>query len=120
MRAARGADLRPYPWGFTWDKSRYSYYSYGEHRIGQVGRHPQGASPFGAEDMLGNAFEWTKDSIRERGLGWRLFGVVKGGEPGPDFRLQTVWEQGEDGPAGGYADVGFRCVRHTAPGKVAP
>ena len=29
----------------------------------EVGSHPRGASPFGADDMAGNIFEWVRSSL---------------------------------------------------------
>ena len=28
-----------------------------------VGRHPQGASPFGAQDLVGNVWQWTDEYV---------------------------------------------------------
>lgn len=70
-KAARGAiDTRIYPWGNeTPDCHRVSssFYREGEdcNQVedgpGPVGRHPRGASPYGAYDMSGNIFEWVND-----------------------------------------------------------
>ncbi|HEY7339552.1 MAG TPA: SUMF1/EgtB/PvdO family nonheme iron enzyme [Ktedonobacterales bacterium] len=51
--------VRRYPWGDTFDPSRANT---SESRIGRttaVGSYPSGASPYGAEDMAGNVWEWT-------------------------------------------------------------
>lgn len=66
-KAARGTDSRMYPWGdappscelASWT---FEMYELGLPRcddIGPVGLHPGGRSPHGAEDMYGNAEEWT-------------------------------------------------------------
>ena len=65
-KAARGTDGREYPWGEDY-KAGFANVREQERPIeaagaGQttaVGSYPQGASPFGADDMAGNVWEWT-------------------------------------------------------------
>ena len=60
-KAARGTDGREYPWGEGY-KAGFTNVREQGGPIGQttaVGSYPQGASPFGAEDMAGNVQEWT-------------------------------------------------------------
>lgn len=57
-KAARGTDGRFFPWGNHWN----SEYLNSGHRFGfttPVSRFPQGRSPYGIFDMVGNLFEWT-------------------------------------------------------------
>jgi formylglycine-generating enzyme required for sulfatase activity len=58
MRAARSDDQRQYPWGDVW----YSWYcnteDNGIDHTTPVMQYPQGASPFGVMDMVGNVCEW--------------------------------------------------------------
>ena len=58
-RAARGDDLREYPWGdrFTPNHANMDHHSLGT--TAPVGSYPKGASPFGLLDMAGNLDEWT-------------------------------------------------------------
>ncbi|HEU4412909.1 MAG TPA: SUMF1/EgtB/PvdO family nonheme iron enzyme, partial [Polyangiaceae bacterium] len=75
-RAARGADGREYPHGDELAPADANYdETYGRAAMGpdEVGRHPRGASPFGVEDLVGNAFEWTRSSLDEGQF------VVRGG-----------------------------------------
>jgi formylglycine-generating enzyme required for sulfatase activity len=79
-KAARGTDGRPLPWGESWprskgargisspdekgimranwadDKDGYLYAS-------PVGKFPEGASPYGVQDMAGNVWEWTDSAF---------------------------------------------------------
>lgn len=67
-RAARGADGRTFPHGehIAPDDANYDE-TYGWSALGfgpdQVGLHPASESPFGVQDMAGNAFEWVR-SVR--------------------------------------------------------
>ena len=58
VRAARGDDLRTYPWGDRWDQALANM---GRTRGGTtpVGEYPAGRSAFGLLDMAGNADELT-------------------------------------------------------------
>ena len=58
--AARGADGRIYPWGDTWELGRANTSEAELGRTTPVGRYPSGASPYGALDMAGNLWEWTR------------------------------------------------------------
>jgi formylglycine-generating enzyme required for sulfatase activity len=65
-RAAKGTDGRRFPWGNEWDPERVQSRlgSEGTWNVGPVGMHPQGASPYGVEDMSGNVSEWTSSLYR--------------------------------------------------------
>lgn len=60
-KAARGiSDDRPFPWGYKWDPKKCNCRQL---RIGDttpVDRFPDGVSPTGCLDMLGNVLEWTR------------------------------------------------------------
>ena len=72
-KAARGTDGRIYSWGDDWDSRRLNYcdancsrdwrdeaFDDGYADTAPVGQYsPQGDSPYGVADMLGNVFEWT-------------------------------------------------------------
>lgn len=62
--AARGeqpatADQEVYPWAGPWDAARANAESAGLNAPCAVGLFPAGASPFGAEDLAGQVWEWT-------------------------------------------------------------
>ncbi|MEI6181470.1 MAG: SUMF1/EgtB/PvdO family nonheme iron enzyme, partial [Chloroflexales bacterium] len=58
--AARGSKGLIYPWGNTWDAKRANSSVSGIGKTTPVGRYPNGASPYGALDMVGNVWEWTR------------------------------------------------------------
>jgi formylglycine-generating enzyme required for sulfatase activity len=58
-KAARGTDGRMYPWGNTFDTSRANTAESALHGTTPVGSYPTGASPYGAQEMAGNVFQWT-------------------------------------------------------------
>ncbi len=67
-RAARGADNREFPNGFTLGPDQANYddtYEKNPQGMGpdEVGSYPQSQSPFGIYDMAGNVWEWTRSSL---------------------------------------------------------
>jgi formylglycine-generating enzyme required for sulfatase activity len=68
-KAARGTDGRKYPWGNdepTADHAVYNLYPSGStapvgSKEADASTSIDGASPYGAMDMAGNVFEWTRD-----------------------------------------------------------
>ncbi len=59
--AARGTDGRVFPWGSDWQPGMVDENAFGP---APIGRFPGAASPFGAEDMTGNVFHWTRSTVR--------------------------------------------------------
>jgi formylglycine-generating enzyme required for sulfatase activity len=63
-KAARGTDGRLYPWGNeapTPNRGNFQVKGKPRQLYTWVGRYPDGASPYGALDLLGNQYEWTRD-----------------------------------------------------------
>jgi gamma-glutamyl hercynylcysteine S-oxide synthase len=61
--AARGIEGRKYPWGNQWNKAFANIGAGESGSLAEVGKYPQGQSPCGAMDMIGNAWEWTADNL---------------------------------------------------------
>jgi serine/threonine-protein kinase len=120
--AARGADpARLYPWGPQWIES---YANINTASLEPVDSRPQGASPWGALNMIGNVWEWTSSEAsfypgndrslppEERGLL-----VVRGGScqtpaSGPD--AVTATSRGWLPASTRDPSLGFRLVREAS------
>ena len=77
---ARGGAARLWPWGDVFDTALCACAESGWGWTVPVAAHPAGASPFGAEQLAGNVWEWVADDTAD---GW---GTVRGGS-----YLDTEW-----------------------------
>ena len=61
--AAQGSDGRRFPWGDSWDATAVPAPNRGRtlQAPADVDAHPQGASPFGVLDLVGNVWQWTDE-----------------------------------------------------------
>jgi formylglycine-generating enzyme required for sulfatase activity len=59
--AARGTDGRTYPWGNNAPSTTLLNYNQNVGDTTEVGKYPNGASPYGALDMAGNVWQWVAD-----------------------------------------------------------
>ncbi|MEZ4450655.1 MAG: protein kinase [Nannocystaceae bacterium] len=92
-RAARGADGRMYPHGDTLEPGDANFdLTYGKQdaTVGpdEVGSFPTTRSPFGVDDMLGSAFEWTTPSMESEGQ------VLRGGSFSYDSIQARAYNRG--------------------------
>lgn len=125
-KAARGADGRRYPWGdaaptvahANFDNAAPDAYDGG---LAPVGSHPRGRSPYGVDDLAGNAAEWVADWYTEsfphptvhnpRGPPHGETRVVRGGarfDPGSHQAAAARWFGAPDLR---LDSIGFRCAR---------
>ena len=115
-KAARGNDKRKYPWGNIWEELNLNSKNYNMKGTTPVDRFPQGKSPFGVMDMMGNTWEWTAslyapypntEGVMKKGTGR----VVRGGSWVNFLRFSGVTIRFEAFPDEFGPDIGFRCVR---------
>jgi len=134
-KAARGIDGRLYPWGDEFDGSLANFCdtnctgtTWSNHEIDDgypgiapVGSYPDGASPYGVQDLAGNVYEWVSDWYSEtfyqespnknpQGPESGQKRVLKGGSHfdfGGD--LHTSRRIGSK-PSDSVSNVGFRCA----------
>lgn len=118
--AARGTDGRRYPWGNDWRAGQTNADNASGGMV-EVGKN-KGASPFGAFDMVGNAWEWTSSNLIPYPGGTLSvkvsndLKVIRGGTYLSNRNQATTtyrrgWRaSGEDD----YGNTGFRCVKDIA------
>ena len=117
--AAQGTDGRMYPWGNEWKDANVPVAQKGRTMSGPdaVNAHPQGASPFGVEDLVGNVWQWTDEYVDDH----TRAGIVRGGSyyrpQGSIWYFPQAYRNNQHGKlllmAPGYdrsAGLGFRCV----------
>jgi formylglycine-generating enzyme required for sulfatase activity len=118
--AAQGTDGRPYPWGTMWTPDSVPHPVIGRTMTGPdaVDAHPQGASPYGVMDMVGNVWQWTEEFTDEH----TRAAILRGGEyyqpQGSIWYFPQAYRNNEHSKfllmAPGYdrsGGIGFRCVR---------
>jgi len=102
-KAARGNTGNDYPWGDeepTCDLANFSFCSDGTVPVGET----SGVSPFGAYDLIGNAWEWIKTyDGTDR--------TIRGGSWSTYTSNLKAWHDIPADPRHSYYLIGFRCVR---------
>jgi formylglycine-generating enzyme required for sulfatase activity len=138
-KAARGTDGRLYPWGDRFDhlKANYTQVYYADNlesedllselrehprtRVARVDSYPEGASPYGAMDMVGNVWEWVNDwfsidyysegpLIDPQGPPDGECRVIRGGASDYDPDTLRCAHRGIAEPAQREWSIGFRCA----------
>jgi len=117
--AAQGTDMRKFPWGNKMDSTRCNY---NLNFPTAVNKFPNGASPFGVEDLVGNVWQMTADVFDN---GSYYYNIIRGGSyyhPTQSIWYVTGGPLPVDHPEmlllispglDRNATVGFRCVKET-------
>jgi len=121
-KAARGTDGRKYSWGNRWDSSRLNSLEKGPHTTTPVGSFPEGTSPYGVLDCLGNVWEWTQDTYksypgspcRSDKFGDR-YRVFRGGSWNNYQYNNRCSNRHREEPSYTCMSHGFRCARSVTP-----
>lgn len=128
-KAARGTDGRRYPWGHEPEPHRANYGETGIDTTNTVGCFPDGASPYGVEEMSGNVWEWTRslwesiwdklifpypykpdDGREQLQAPDTIRRVVRGGAFWLDHQIVRCASRVSDGARNVHRGVGFRVV----------
>jgi len=120
-KAARGTDGRIFPWGNDFEQSRVN----NNEVVGdttEVGKYPNGASPYGAMDMAGNVWEWVNDwydsnyynntpRANPQGPASGASRVLRGGAFSSSRDFARAANRGGDRPTYRNVNIGFRCAQ---------
>jgi serine/threonine-protein kinase len=133
-KAARGTDERLYPWGNDFDGNLLNYcdancpverwkdndFNDGYVYTSPIGNYPNGSSPYGALDMVGNLWEWVSDWYDEYYYAKSPYknptgpksGKLRAMRGGSWYDVTWVWCTVRHQNPSTYRclDVGFRCA----------
>lgn len=127
-KAARGTDVRKYPWGNSKPNKKLAFYGAPYNSSASVDAFPEGASPYGVLDLSGNQWEWVASAYRpypysaDDGRENQTSGPVRstrgGGHDSSEDELTTT-QRGRNlsrNPKAGHHNIGFRCARSSKAG----
>jgi len=113
-KSARGTDGRLYPWGETYKSNLCNSAESGNRHPVSVDEYPEGISPYGCYQMVGNVFEWVDESHPRsetykylRGGSWAISCEVLG----IPFMHYIASPKTSTGASSQKNIFGFRCAR---------
>jgi len=103
-QAARSHDGRDYPWGNEFDIAKANTEESDLNQTTPVHMYPQGATPEGVWDLVGNIWEWTYDE-KTNGIPWLkggswYWGINRSVSAARSLLAANLWDY----------HIGFRCV----------
>jgi eukaryotic-like serine/threonine-protein kinase len=121
-KAARGTDGRLFPWGNQMDPALANV---GTGSIRPANDFPDGASQYGAVQMVGNVWEWVAELTQPTQHDLDYFAPRLDPKPGPDdpwYQIRglsfkekladgALWDSGIVPATWKNTNIGFRCVR---------
>jgi serine/threonine protein kinase len=121
-KAARGADGRLFPWGNEKDAARANV---GGSELKPVTDYANGASPSGALNMVGNAWEFVEQLATPSANALKIFSELVKPPPGPQeswFTMRgesyaeplvdgVIWDSSTVPARFSGGNIGFRCVK---------
>jgi formylglycine-generating enzyme required for sulfatase activity len=122
-RAARGDDSQTYPWGNDDPNCQLGNFMSCTGYTSAIGSYPEGASPYGVQDMAGNVSEWVADwfnadyyasspNSNPTGPSSGYLRVVRGGHWGSYGRTIRIASRRGQEPEDHWAYfLGFRCAQ---------
>lgn len=123
-KAARGENAFTYPWGDDPPNNNLLNYNNAVGDTSEVGKYPNGVSPYGALDMAGNVWEWVNDWYSDAyysnsppsnplrpGPDSGQHRVFRGGSWNYDYYFVRSAVRGLSVPSVTFDDFGFRCSR---------
>jgi len=129
-KAAKGLNVRTFPWGESFSCQYGNFLNGGEPCVGDttiVGTYIDGVSPYGLFDMAGNVWEWTSSlglsypynaTDGRESLDGRGYRVLRGGARNFDYSYVTTTTRYIRDPLDARSQVGFRCVYSVSPPAV--
>ena len=121
-KAARGVDGRSFPWGNEHDPARANV---GTHQLRPVKDFAAGASPFGALQMVGNAWEFVDQTRAPSAEALRSYPklkpppradepwyMIRGQSCGEPLLDAVIWESAPVPARWKDIYIGFRCVKN--------
>ena len=122
-KAARGtSDVRSLPWGEGLDCSKANYDQCNIGDVLEVGSYPNGVSPYGLYDMMGNVWEWVSDwfsktyyqvspAVNPSGPRTGNVKVLRGASFDQYTTEMHLSYRGFDNPVDATNEIGIRCVK---------
>ncbi len=121
-KAARGEDGRAFPWGNEKDASRANVDT---KKLDPVTAHPEGASPYGALNMVGNAWELVEHLATPSAQAVENFRIrmnpapradepwyeIRGESFGEPLAQDVIWDSTTVPARWKLPDIGFRCAK---------